>query len=137
MPETKKKIIAKASKTVKSVKSAKDVKVVIATEIDLRSYELVVIVSSKVKADKRGEIIAKLSQSAVDLGGKSTKTEELGLKDLAYSIKHELSGWYALLNLSLPAEAVKKMDDIVKREEKIIRYLLVSAKDGSASGRKN
>lgn len=95
-------------------------------DIDLRSYELVVIVSSKVRAEKRGEIIAKLSQSAAELGGKSIKTEELGLKDLAYSINREMSGWYALLNLSLPAAAVKKMDDIVKREEKIIRYLLVS-----------
>lgn len=126
MPKAKKKktVVAK-TKIIKSVKPAKAVKAEIVSETDFRSYELVIVVSSKVKAEKRGGVLDKLSKFIIDLGGKTVKTEELGLKDLAYPIRHELSGWYALLNLSLPAEAVKKLDDMIKREEKIIRYLLI------------
>ncbi len=91
-----------------------------------RQYELAVVVSSEVKAEKRKDMIGKITKTIVDAGGGTVgNTTELGLRDLAYPIRHQTSGWYAILDISLPATAVGSTDVALGREKDILRYLLV------------
>src|SRR5688572_7918612 len=55
-----------------------------------------------------------LSGNVADLikkeGGKVTKTEQWGLKTLAYRIKKNKKGHYVLMNIESPAAAITEME---------------------------
>ena len=93
----------KVKKTVK-----KDVKAEI-KPAEIRGYDLVVVISSKVKSEKRPDVVAGIQQMIEKLGGQLKKTNEMGLKDLAYPIGGEQSGWYVDLEVGLdPLSCAKK-----------------------------
>ena len=66
--------------------------------------------------------ITKLIESQA---GQVKSTDEWGLKDLAYAIDHELSGWYVCLTILLPAMGVAAVSQQLEREKGILRYLLI------------
>lgn len=92
----------------------------------LRPYELTVVVSPTVKAEKRADVISSLKTMAEDSSGKVLKVDEWGLKDLAYPINHQMSGWYVFLLLKLPSSAIAKLQMSLGREKTILRHLLVT-----------
>lgn len=105
------------------------IKKIIKTEVNsvnLREYELTVVVSPTVKAEKRADVISSLKTMAEDSNGKIEKVDEWGLKDLAYPINHQRSGWYVFLLLKLPSSAVAKLQMNLEREKTILRHLLVT-----------
>lgn len=93
--------------------------------IELKSYDVVVIVSSKVKSEKRLEVIEGIKKIIEKLGGKLNKTDEMGLRDLAYTIAAEQSGWYAGLEVSLNPLACAKFEESLKQNKNILRHLLI------------
>lgn len=117
MPKT-----AKTSKRTKKT-AAKTIDVA-----DLRPYELTVVVSGAVKAERRAPILEAIKKKIDGYGGKIIHTDEWGLKDLAYPIAKQLSGWYAHLAIEIPSNAVAKLDKELKENEKLLRYLIVSQK---------
>jgi small subunit ribosomal protein S6 len=92
----------------------------------LRAYELTVVVSGAVKAEKRADVISSLKAMAEDSNGKVEKIDEWGLKDLAYPINHQWSGWYVFFLLKLPSSAIAKLQMNLGREKTILRHLLVT-----------
>lgn len=111
----------KATKTAKKSKTA--AKPVVST--DLRPYELTVIVSGAVKAEKRAPVLEKIKKKIDGFGGKVKTTDEWGLKDLAYPIAKQLSGWYAHLSIEVPADGVAKLDKELRENENLLRHLIV------------
>lgn len=93
--------------------------------IELRSYDVVVIVSSKVKSEKRLEVIEGIKKVIEKLGGKLKKTDEMGLRDLAYNIGGEQSGWYAGLEVILDPFTCAKFEESLKQNKNILRHLLI------------
>jgi len=78
-----------------------------------------------------------LSQSQVDAlaatateiieanGGKVTKTETWGLKNLAYKIKRNRKAHFVMLNVEAPAGVVAELERQIGINEDIIRYITV------------
>jgi len=93
----------------------------------MRKYELVCILGSLDEMAKK-EIIKKIKDFIVDLGGKIEKEEGLGVKKLVYRIKKQTEGDYFLFLIELDSKAVGKLDEKLKREENLLRYLLVRIK---------
>jgi small subunit ribosomal protein S6 len=93
----------------------------------MRKYELVCILGSLDEMAKK-EIIKKIKDFIVDLGGKIEKEEGLGVKKLAYRIKKQTEGDYFLFLIELDSKTVGKLDEKLKREENLLRYLLVRIK---------
>jgi small subunit ribosomal protein S6 len=93
----------------------------------MRKYELVCILGSLDEMAKK-EIIKKIKDFIVNLGGKIEKEESLGVKKLAYRIKKQTEGDYFLFLIELDSKAVGKLDEKLKREENLLRYLLVRIK---------
>ena len=111
-------------KTTKSVKKSKrDAKTVVSA--DLRSYELTLVISGSVKAEKRSPVLESINKKIAGFGGQVKTTDEWGLKDLAYPIAKQLSGWYAHLGLEIPADAVSKLDKELRENENLLRHLIV------------
>ena len=58
-------------------------------------------------------------------GGKVTKREDWGLRNLAYRIGKNKKGSYVLFNIDAPAKAVQELDRVSRLNEDVIRYLTV------------
>lgn len=95
--------------------------------VDRRVYDLAVVVSPTVKADQRSTIIESLKKTVEKAKGMVDRVDEMGLRDLAYPIRSERTGWYAILTASLPPIAVSSIDETIRRDEKILRHLLTRA----------
>lgn len=92
---------------------------------DRRTYELTIIVSPAVKADQRSSVVDSLKKLVEKEKGSVDLVDEIGLRDLAYPIRSERTGWYASLTISLSANAILGIDELVRRDEKILRHLLI------------
>lgn len=58
-------------------------------------------------------------------GGKIVKTEYWGIRNLAYRIKKNRKGHYAMLAFDAPADAVKELDRNLRINEEIVRFMTV------------
>jgi small subunit ribosomal protein S6 len=109
-------------------KVKKTVKKVVKTEIkpaEIRGYNLVVVISSKVKSEKRPDAVAGIKQMIEKLGGQLKKSEEIGLKDLAYPIAGEQSGWYVDLEIGLDPLTCAKFEEQLQQSKNVLRHLLI------------
>src|SRR5690625_4586202 len=99
----------------------------------MRTYEVTFIVDPVLSDDE----IKATAQNYVDhLKSENCKIvdlEDIGLRSLAYPIRKRSTGVYYSLEFQSPTgEIVKKLDLALKRDERVIRYLL---KIGRASCR--
>jgi small subunit ribosomal protein S6 len=58
-------------------------------------------------------------------GGKVVKTEQWGLKTLAYRIRKNKKGHYVLMNIDSPAAAITEMERTMRINEDVLRYLTI------------
>ena len=94
----------------------------------MQGYELTIVMSGKttpVKAKAQTEKVEKILNS---LKGKMDKVTEWGKLDLAYEIKKEDSGVFLHYSLELEPAAVRALDQHVKMDENVVRYLLIKTK---------
>lgn len=92
---------------------------------EIRGYDLVVVISSKVKSEKRPDAVAGIKQMIEKLGGQLKKSNEMGLKDLAYPISGEQSGWYVDLEIGLDPQTSAKFEELLKQNKNVLRHLLI------------
>ena len=92
-------------------------------------YEHVVIARQDVSAQQAEAIAESLAQVIADNGGKVTKTEYWGLRNLAYRIKKNRKGHYLLLNIEAPWAAVAEMERQERLNEDIIRLLTIRVEE--------
>ncbi|WP_173931293.1 30S ribosomal protein S6 [Chelativorans sp. Marseille-P2723] len=58
-------------------------------------------------------------------GGKVGRTENWGVKSLAYRIKKNRKAYFTLMDLDAPAESVKEMERQMSLSEDILRFLTI------------
>ena len=92
----------------------------------MKNYELTLVVDPELTAEKRKKLIGTLKKAIEAVKGKVVKEDDWGKKDLAYPIKKKNMGYYLFWELKLAADSVKKVDQKLKLENEIIRYLLVN-----------
>ncbi len=57
--------------------------------------------------------------------GKVTKTEEWGLRTIAYKIQKNKKAYYTLLNIDAPAKAVHEVERQMRISEDVLRFFTV------------
>jgi len=92
---------------------------------ETKKYELVIISRLNPKI-KKGELDLEKIKTVISKSGKVLQEDNWGKKTLAYPIKKETSGYYYLLTFEIGPEKVSQLDNILKLNENIIRYLLIS-----------
>jgi len=89
-----------------------------------RAYEITIVFSPE-----EGEEAKKKQEKVIkEIGkiGKITKKESWGEKALAYPIKKYHRGHYYFLIVTAEPEKIKKTDQYLKLEEKVLRYLIIN-----------
>ncbi len=88
-------------------------------------YESVFIVRQDIPATQVEALAAQFEGIVKASGGKVTKTEQWGLRTLAYRIRKNKKGHYVLFNLDAPPAAVAEMERNMRLHEDVLRFLTV------------
>lgn len=91
----------------------------------MRSYELTIVLDGKITSAKKKSVTQKIEKVVEAAKGKVGKVKDWGVKDLAYKIKKSLTGAFLIFPLELQSESVKPLNEKLRLDEEIIRYLLV------------
>jgi len=91
----------------------------------LRDYELVLIISPEVQAEKFDAVIDNVSRFITGKGGIVSDVEQWGKRRLAYSIRHFEEGSYVLSRFKLKPTLSKELEANLQISEEILRHLLV------------
>ncbi|SRR5579875_214931 len=88
-------------------------------------YENVFIARQDVSAAQVEALADTFANLVGEHGGKVTKREYWGLRNLAYRIKKNRKGHYVLFNLDAPPAAVHELERTMRINEDVLRYLTV------------
>ena len=86
-------------------------------------YENVFIARQDLTPAKVKELADKFAAVIKENGGVVAKTEDWGLRDLAYKIDKNRKGYYTLLAIDAPATAVIEMERLMRLDENVLRHL--------------
>ncbi len=90
----------------------------------MKKYEIMYILRSTLEENDRKAEVEKLAKLLTSNGAKVSKTDEWGLKDLAYEIKKEKKGYYVVLKVEAEPAALKEFDRLTKIDNNVLRYLI-------------
>ena len=88
-------------------------------------YESVLIARPDISAAQVDALVESLSTIVAENGGAVKGNEYWGLKNLAYRIKKNRKGHYALLNIDAPADAIHELERNMRINEDVLRYLTI------------
>ncbi len=88
-------------------------------------YETVFIARQDLGTAQVEELTKQFSEILTSAGGKITKTESWGLRNLAYRIKKNRKGHYVLIESETSGESVIEMERNMRINEDILRYMTI------------
>jgi len=95
-------------------------------------YEHIFIARQDIQPQQVEAISKDLTKIVEDNGGTVTKTEQWGLRSLAYRIKKYKKGHYVLLNVDGPTEAVSELERHERLHEDVIRFMTIRVEEHEA-----
>ena len=90
----------------------------------MKKYELLYILRPDLEEDARKKVVESLSDLLTKNGAKVNKTEEWGLKQLAYEIKKFTKGYYVLVKFEAEKAASDEFDRMTKINQNVLRFLV-------------
>jgi len=91
----------------------------------MRGYDLILLIDSDLSSEEKKSQLEKIERVIRGEGGKIEKTEGLGKRKLAYPIRKKETGDYFLWEIQLPEASLKEVNQKLKIEEGLLRYLIV------------
>ncbi len=88
-------------------------------------YEHTLIARPDLTAQQAQALGENIAQLIAEHGGKVTKTEYWGLRNLAYRVKKNRKGHYLHFNLDAPPAAITELERTERINEDVLRYLTV------------
>lgn len=88
-------------------------------------YETVFIARQDLGTPQVEELTKQFSEILTKAGGKITKTESWGLRNLAYRIKKNRKGHYVLIESETSGESVIEMERNMRINEDVLRYMTI------------
>lgn len=99
-----------------------------------QQYELTFILDEKADETAATAKVKELTDFVEKQGGKVTKEEPWGRRELAYEIKRNRSGFYVTLWIDYPSTGLKALDQQLRFDEAIIRSLVTKAYTSAQPG---
>ena len=91
----------------------------------MRKYEIVYIVRLNIEEAATKEVVERFNTVLTGNGAEVEKVEEKGKRRLAYEINDFKEGYYVLLNVNAPTEAINEFKRLIRINENVIRTLVV------------
>jgi small subunit ribosomal protein S6 len=88
-------------------------------------YETMLIARQDITPAQVDELVASFAKVITDGEGKVVKTDNWGLKTLAYRINKNRKGYYVLFHFDTPAPALLEMERLMRLNEDVLRYMSI------------
>ncbi|MFD1734963.1 30S ribosomal protein S6 [Bacillus salitolerans] len=95
----------------------------------MRKYEVMYIIRPNIEEEAQKALVERFNNVLTDNGAELANVKEWGKRRLAYEINDFRDGYYMLLNVNAPAEAVQEFDRLAKISEDIIRHIVVNQEE--------
>lgn len=93
----------------------------------MKNYEVVYIFDTAVAEDQITEKLTRFHELLTSSGaGSITATDVWGRRQLTYPIKKKNAGTYVIVQFSAPQDALPEFERLLKLDEELLRYLVVS-----------
>ncbi|WP_417821783.1 30S ribosomal protein S6 [Terasakiella sp.] len=92
-------------------------------------YESVFIARQDASAAQVEGLQDSLASVIEENGGKVTKREYWGLRNIAYRMKKNRKGHYVLFNLDAPSAAIDEFDRQLRLNEDVLRHLVIRVEE--------
>ncbi len=93
---------------------------------DAKRYELMAIINPDLGEDGIKKRVDKMRKLITENHGEIFHDEMWGLRDLAYSIKKQGKGYYAILDFVIDPSAIKEMDRTLRLEPEVLRHMIIT-----------
>jgi small subunit ribosomal protein S6 len=93
----------------------------------MSKYELTLILDPKATLAKKKKVQGIVEKIADQMKGKIIKSDDWGVKDFAYDINKKSSGAYLFFELELDSSSAKSLNEKLRLENEILRYLFVKS----------
>lgn len=91
-----------------------------------RDYECMIIFNPEVTQEEKEKTFSKIKDILSQHEGAVEKIEEWGKRALSYPIQKKIDGDYSLVIMKGGPPIVKEINDYLRIEEKILRFLILS-----------
>jgi len=95
-------------------------------------YESVFIVRQDIPVTQVETLTTTFADLIRENGGQVTKTEQWGLRNLAYRINKNKKGHYVFFNIDAPPAAINEVERIMRINEDVIRFMTVRVEEHEA-----
>jgi len=95
----------------------------------MNKYELTLVVDGKTGAAKKKKVTETLEKTLKIFKGVIKESKELGVKEMAYKIGKSETGLYLYFELELDGTGVKALNEKLRNEPDILRYLVIRKED--------
>jgi small subunit ribosomal protein S6 len=92
----------------------------------MKKYEIMYIVRPNLEEDALKAVKEKAKTILTDNGAEIANEKEMGKKRLAYEINDHRDGYYTLLDVNAPVEAINEFDRLMKINEDVLRYMTIA-----------
>ena len=89
----------------------------------LRPIEVLVIIDSRPTDEEVAALLTQLGEQVKSLGAEVVKMENWGKRRLAYDIRKQREGTYAVFEISAEPAMVKELERQLRLNENVLRFL--------------
>ena len=94
----------------------------------INNYELMWILSSEESEESQEEIVSNIKNSISGSGGEISEFENYGKRKLAYELSGSKDGNYYLSRFAIDTMKINELNDILNKDNKVLRHLIISIK---------
>lgn len=95
----------------------------------MNKYESVAIISTKIGQEQVKETVQKFKKLLESFSDKKVKVDELGEKKLAYEIRKNKTGYYAVYYFSAQPEDIQELERNYRIDDSIMKFLTIKLEE--------
>lgn len=95
----------------------------------MAEYELTFVIQPDADEEQLASLRERVTDYITGAGGELIGTLDWGRRRLAYPIRKHTAGFYTTMRLRLPADAIEDLQRMLRLNEDVLRYLVLSAED--------
>ncbi|MEI7590125.1 MAG: 30S ribosomal protein S6 [Deltaproteobacteria bacterium] len=95
----------------------------------MKRYEVVLIMQADLPEEENETSIARYAQIVTGMDGTVVKIDKWGNRRLAYKIKKQSKGYYAIFEIFAKSAVVKELERNFKIDDKVLKFMTVLMDD--------
>ncbi|WLD93377.1 30S ribosomal protein S6 [Alkalihalobacillus sp. AL-G] len=91
----------------------------------MRRYEIMYILRPNLEEEAKAAVNEKAQGILTDNGAEIEKVNDMGKRRLAYEINDYRDGYYTVLYVKAPTEAIDEFDRLLKIDDSVLRFMTI------------